>query len=124
MRKNGFTLIEISVVVFFLSVLTLFIVPRVSSIIDNNKSKVCDSIIVSIEEAAKNYTYLNTSIVDNGISTNTYFDVTLLDLKKEGLLEIDLVNPYNNNEIPDTNKVRITKDRMQYVYTYMGDECK
>lgn len=124
MKKNGFTIIEITVTVLLLSILTVFIVPRVSTIISNNKDKVCESIVISIEEAAKNYTYLNSGIVNSAISSNTYFEVTLLDLQKEGLLDVKLENPYTNEMIPNTNKVKITKEGNVYVYTYLGDECK
>ena len=124
MKKNRFTLIEITVVVLLLSILTLFVTPRVRTIISNNKNKVCDSIIISIEEAAKNYTYLNTSIVDNAITNDTYLEITLLDLQKEGLLKVDLVNPHTNEKIPNTNKVKIEKVGNTYTYTYLGDECK
>ena len=124
MKKNGFTLIEVIVTVLLLSLLTIFIVPRVSTIISNNKDKVCDSIIISIEEAAKNYTYLNTGVVDNAIVNDTYFEITLLDLQKEGLLKKELENPHTNQMIPNTNKVKITKIGNVYSYTYLGDECK
>lgn len=124
MKKNGFTLIEVIVTVLLLSLLTVFIVPRVSTIISNNKDKVCDSIIISIEEAAKNYTYLNTGVVDNAIVNDTYFEITLLDLQKEGLLKKELENPHTNQKIPNTNKVKITKVGNVYSYTYLGDECK
>ena len=124
MKKNGFTLVEITVVVLLLALLTIFIVPRVSTIISNNKDKVCDSIIISIEEAAKNYTYLNTGVVDNAIVNDTYFEITLLDLQKEGLLKKELENPHTNQMIPNTNKVKITKIGNVYSYTYLGDECK
>ena len=124
MKKNGFTLIEVIVTVLLLSLLTVFIVPRVSTIISNNKDKVCDSIIISIEEAAKNYTYLNTGVVDNAIVNDTYFEITLLDLQKEGLLKKELENPHTNQMIPNTNKVKITKIGNVYSYTYLGDECK
>lgn len=124
MKKNGFTLIEVIVTVLLLSLLTVFIVPRVSTIISNNKDKVCDSIVISIEEAAKNYTYLNTGVVDNAIVNDTYFEITLLDLQKEGLLKKELENPHTNQMIPNTNKVKITKIGNVYSYTYLGDECK
>lgn len=124
MKKNGFTLIEVIVTVLLLSLLTIFIVPRVSTIISNNKDKVCDSIIISIEEAAKNYTYLNTGVVDSAISSNAYFEITLLDLQKEGLLKVELENPHTNQKIPNTNKVKITKEGNVYTYTYLGDECE
>ena len=124
MQKNGFTLIEITVTVLLLAILTVFIVPKMNSIISKNKDKACNSIITSIEEAAKNYTYLNTYVVDNAITNNYYFEITLLDLQKEGLLKVELENPYTNENIPNTNKVKITKKGNIYIYTYLGDECK
>lgn len=122
--KNGFTLIEITVTVLLLAVLTLFIVPKVSTIITNNKDKACDSIMVSIEDAAESYTYKYTNKVDAGITNNGYFEITLLDLQKEGLLDTDLENPHTNEQVSNTNVVKITKDGNIYKYTYMGDECK
>lgn len=122
--KNGFTLIEVTVVVLLLGILTVFIVPRVSTIIGNNKSKVCNSIVISAEDAAKGYTYKYTNIVDATIASNGYFEITLLDLQREGLLDVDLKNPYTDESIPNTNVVKITKTGNIYEYTYMGDECK
>lgn len=122
--KNGFTLIEVTAVILLLALLTVFIVPRVSTIIGNNKSKVCNSIVISAEDAAKGYTYKYTSIVDTAITSNGYFEITLLDLQKEGLLDVDLKNPYTDEVIPNTNVVKITKTGNIYEYTYMGDECK
>ena len=64
------------------------------------------------------------SDIDSEISNEGYFEITLLDLQKEGLLKIDLENPYTNEMIPNTNKVKITKSENIYTYTYLGDECK
>jgi len=124
MKKNGFTLIEITATVLLLALLTLFIVPKVNTIINDNKAKACNSIVISAEEAAKNYTYKYTGIVNTAIQNNGYFEITLLDLQKEGLLEIKLQNPYTDEAIPNTNTVKITKSGNIYEYTYMGDECK
>lgn len=124
MRKNGFTLIEITVVVLLLAILTVFIVPRVTTIVNNNKEKACNSIVISAEEGATLYTYKYTSKVDTEIDNNGYFEVTLLELQKEGLLDTILENPYTNEEIPNTNVVKITKNGNVYEYTYVGDECK
>lgn len=124
MRKNGFTLIEITAVVLLLAIITIFIVPKVSTIIGNNKDKACNSIVTSAEEAAKNYTYKYTSKVNNDITNSGYFEITLLDLMKEGLLDVKLENPYTGEEIPNTNTVKVTKSGNIYEYTYMGDECE
>lgn len=124
MNNKGFTLIEITAVVLLLAVLTVFIVPSVNTIIDNNKAKICNSIVVNAEDAAENYTYKYTGIVNNAITNSGSFNVTLLTLQKEGLLDTKLENPYTKELIPNTNTVKITKEGNTYVYTYMGDECK
>lgn len=124
MDNKGFTLIEITAVVLLLGILTLFIVPKVNTIIDNNKREVCDSIVINAEEAAKMYTYKYTGKVNNEITSNGSFDVTLLTLQKEGLLDTKIENPYTKELIPNTNVVKITKNENIYVFTYMGDECK
>lgn len=124
MKKNGFTLIEITATILILALLTVFIVPKVSTIIKNNKAKICNSIVINAEDAAKMYTYKNTGMVDEGINSNGYFEVSLLTLMQDGLLEVKLENPYTNSAIPNTNVVKITKNGNVYEYTYMGDECK
>ena len=124
MKKNGFTLIEVTAVILLLSLLIVFIVPNVQMIISNNKEKTCNSIITSIEDAATNYTYLKTGVVDNEILSNGYFEIELIDLQREGLLKVVIKNPYTNEIISNTNKVKITKTGNVYNYTYMGDGCK
>ena len=52
------------------------------------------------------------------------YELTLLKLQSEGLLDTKLEDPYTRQLISNTNVVRITKDGNTYVYTYMGDECK
>ena len=111
-------------VVLLLGIITVFIVPKVSTIIRNNKNKSCDSLIISVQEAAKSYTYKYTSKVDNDIITNGYFEITLLDLMKEGLLDVKLKNPHTGEDIVNTSTVKISKSGNIYEYTYTGDECK
>lgn len=124
MRKNGFTLIEMTATVLILALLTVFIVPRVSTMINSNKAKACNSIVTSAEDAAKIYTYKNTNVIDTAITNVGYYEVTLLTLQKDGLLDVKLENPYTNENISNTNVVKITKNGNTYEYTYMGDECK
>ena len=123
-KKNGFTLIEMTAVVLILSLLTILAVPTIEKKISNTKNKVCNTVITSIESAASNYTYLYTGIVDNEITNKGYFEIELFDLQREGLLKVDIKNPYTNEIISNTNKVKITKEGNVYSYTYMGDDCK
>ncbi len=122
--KKGFTLIEVTVAVLILALLSIFIVPKVGTIIDSNKAKTCASIIKSSEDAAKTYTYMHTDEVDLQVAEVGYYNVTIGTLQDEGLLNKKLENPYEGGYIPTTNIVKITKEGSSYIYTYMGGECK
>lgn len=124
MKKNGFTLIEITVCVLLLAIILVLVVPKVNTMISNSKKKSCDSIISTIEGSGKSYTYKHTYIVDTAISNDGYFEISLLDLQKEGLLDVDIENPFTNELIDNTNKLRITKEGNIYTYKYMGSECE
>ena len=87
MNNRGFTLIEITCVILLLGILITFIVPKTTSMIKENKRKTCNSIVTSLEDAANTYTYKNTTLVDNGISSNGYYDISILELQTEGLVK-------------------------------------
>ena len=123
MKKNGFTLIEVAAVVLLLGLLSVFIVPKVSKLIANNKDKICKSAVISITDAAKNYTYKHTNEVNIQIANNGYVNITLLMLQEEGLLDNEIINPHTNESFSSNNVVKITKDGNIYNYQYMGDEC-
>lgn len=123
MKKNGFTLIEVTAVVIILAILVVLVVPKVNSIIRRNKEKACSSIKVNAESAAEDYTLMHTNQIDTEITTNGYSDITLLTLMQAGLLDKKLINPYNQEPISTSNVVRITKSGNIYTYTYMGVDC-
>ena len=124
MNNRGFTLIEITCVILLLGILVTFIVPKTTSIIKENKRKTCNSIVTSLEDAANTYTYKNTSVVDNGISSNGYYDISILELQTEGLVKNKLENPLNGDAFDTSGVVRITMENSSYIYTYLGDECE
>ena len=107
-----------------LGILITFIVPKTTSIIKENKRKTCNSIVTSLEDAANTYTYKNTTLVDNGISSNGYYDISILELQTEGLVKNKLENPLNGDVFDTSNVVRITMENNSYIYTYLGDDCK
>lgn len=123
MKKNGFTLIELSAVVAILAILSLIIIPKAKNIIDSNKNKTCDSIRLSALDAAKSYSYIHMTAVDSAITSTGYFDVTILTLQQEGLLKTDIENPKTGQLIPTSNVVRITKINDNYSYDYRGADC-
>ena len=122
--KKGFTLIEVTAVIAILGILAIFVVPKVSTVISNSKKKVCESIRITAEDAAKSYNYLHSNEVETAINNSGYYEVTLLQLQREGLLETDIENPETGEIVSTSNVVKITLENNIYVYTYMGDECK
>ena len=124
MNNRGFTLIEITCVILLLGILVIFIVPKTTSMIKENKRKTCNSIVTSLEDAANTYTYTNTTLVDNGISSNGYYDISILELQTEGLVKNKLENPLNGDVFDTSNVVRIAMENNSYIYTYLGDDCK
>ena len=124
MNNRGFTLIEITCVILLLGILITFIVPKTTSMIKENKRKTCNSIVTSLEDAANTYTYKNTTLVDNGISSNGYYDISILELQTEGLVKNKLENPLNGDVFDTSNVVRITMENNSYIYTHLGDDCK
>ena len=121
--KKGFTLIEVTVVILLLGVLSIFIIPKVTTTIGNNKAKACASIVTSAEEAAKACTYMHIETIEEDIVSNGYFDITIGELQDEGLLKMNIENPYEEGYISTSNNVRVTKNGNKYIYTYMGGEC-
>ena len=115
MNNRGFTLIEITCVILLLGILVIFIVPKTTSIIKENKRKTCNSIVTSLEDAANTYTYTNTTLVDNGISSNGYYDISILELQTEGLVKNKLENPLNGDVFDTSNVVRITMENNSYI---------
>ncbi len=124
MKKNAFTLIEVMIVVFLLGLVAVFIVPKINSIINENKLKICNDIVKTIEDAAESYTYKNTNIVDEEIDINGKYEITILKLQQSGLLDTNIIEPFHNSEISTSNIVIITKVDNQYIYEYQGSECK
>ncbi len=120
MKKNGFTLIEIIATVLIITLIGLLVVPQVRTIINDSKDRAYNSVVSTIEDAAKTYVYLNTSSVDTSITSNGYATVTILTLQQEGLLKVDIENPLTGENIASTDVVRITKSDNAYSYEYIG----
>lgn len=120
MKKNGFTLIEILATVVLITMVAVLITPKVRTLINDSKQNAYNGVVSTIEDAAKSYTYLNISTIDNLITANGYAEVTLTTLQQNGLLEGGISNPLTNTDISYTDVVRITKSGNKYNYEYMG----
>ncbi len=118
MKNNGFTLIELMIVVALLVIISLFVTPKVRTLINNSKETAYNNLVETIEDAANSYVYKYTTSVDSSISTNGYLNVTILTLQQEGLLSTTITNPTTKESISTSDYVRITKNGNIYSYEY------
>lgn len=115
--KKAFTLIEVTAVVVLLSIIAVLVIPKVSTSIGRNKEKIYNSNVNTIVSAAEVYLYNHVNIVDEGISDDGYFDVSLLTLIEEELVPNKIENPYGGY-FDTSDYVRIEKDDNIYTYEY------
>ena len=87
MKKNGFTLVEITVCVVLLVTIFLIVVPKVNTMIKQKKQDSYNSLISTIKDAAQAYVYLNVNIVDDAIESQGYYEVSIRTLQENELLE-------------------------------------
>ena len=110
--KKGFTLIELIAAIIILGIIGLITFPIVNSIIKENKESLYQSQIKDIEKAAYDWAYMNTDLLPEN---NKYITITLLDLKKAGLIDINLRNPKTNTLIPNDVIISITSVDNKYI---------
>ena len=121
MKKNGFTLVEITVCVVLLVTIFLIVVPKVNTMINNKKKNAYNSLISTVKDAAQTYVYLNVNIVDDAIESQGYYEVSIRTLQENELLENKLENPLTGKNIPSTSIVKIIKNNEEYIYKFSLD---
>ena len=121
MKKNGFTLVEITVCVVLLVTIFLLVVPKVNTMIKQKKQDSYNSLISTIKDAAQAYVYLNVNIVDDAIESQGYYEVSIRTLQENELLENKLENPLTGKNIPSTSIVKIIKNNEEYIYKFSLD---
>ena len=113
MKKKGFTLIEMLGVLVILSLLALLIAPVITKVVKNNKQRLYDVQIETIEKAAKDYATKNMDILPEEGATSA---VTLGQLKKAGLVQMEIRNPITKELFSDDLVVEIRNTNHQYTY--------
>lgn len=114
MKNKGFTLIELLAVLVVLGVIATIITPVIQKTLKANKENVYNIMVDQIKDYTKDYLAKNTNQLPNNegeIST-----IKFVDLKKEGLLQINVVNPITNNIISNESIVKVTKKNNNYTY--------
>ena len=113
--KKGFTLIEILAAIVILGIIGLIAFPTVNSIINNNKEKLYQSQLEEIKLSAEKWAYQNMKILPT--DENSTITLTIAELKKAGLLQLDFRNPKTGELFPNDMALIITFKNNKYVYT-------
>ncbi len=111
--KKGFTLLEVIATIIVLSIIGVITFPIVNSTIKNNKERLYEQQVKTIEKAASDWGYDNIDLlpaIDESVT------ITVLDLKKAGLLDINLRNPKTNELIPNDTQILILLQNNKYVF--------
>lgn len=116
-RKKGFTLIELLAVIIILGILGLIVVPMVNDTIKEQKEKLYNRQLETIQSSAEGWSTKNSDkITDDG--TSVYVNVTTL--VNDGYLKNkDIKDPRNNKIMNGCVSISYDETHSQYVYDYV-----
>ena len=121
--KKGFTLVELMGVIVLLSILIIIAVPAVTGVLKENKDKLYDSQIKTIETAAKNWASDEENLPklpSNGKCIIIYIST----LKKGGYLDLDIKNPKTEKPFSDNFMVMISRASSGKKLSFTADQEK
>lgn len=112
MKNRGFTLVELLGVIVLLIVIFMLIVPGVNNIINRSKKTTYQTQINTILNAAYDWSLKNSNQLPD---ENEKIFITLSDLKIEGLVDANIVNPNTKELFNDDLVISITNVGNSYV---------
>ena len=115
--KKGFTLVELIATLIVLAIIGMITFPVVNNSIKNGQEKLYKAQIKEIEEACEKWAYSNIDLLPSNGETIT---VTLLELKKAGLLPLDVRDPRDKQLLPNDMQVVIKSDNN--IYSFVVNE--
>lgn len=114
MKERGFTLIELLGVVIVLGIIAAIITPVVIKMIDKGAEDADRVQYSNIVADAKIWAADHVETLP--ILDNEYVEVTLTELKSEGLLNYNVKKPGSKSDFDSSALVRITFKDNQYTY--------
>ncbi len=119
MNKKGFTLIELMGVLILISILTIVIIPTIVKVLKDNKTKLYNTQVDLIENAARLWGSDN----DTNLSKTETIYLPVNDLLNEGYIDNeDIVDPRNTNK-KLTGCVYISYASKKWTYKYVDSVC-
>ncbi|MCI5702566.1 MAG: type II secretion system GspH family protein [Erysipelotrichaceae bacterium] len=114
MKKNGFTLVELTAVLIILSVLGMIIIPIVENSINSGKNELYVAQLDSIKASLKKYAVSNINSKIKNVGDNIF--LSLYQLKIENYLALDIKDPRTETLLPNDMLLRIHKESKNYTY--------
>jgi prepilin-type N-terminal cleavage/methylation domain-containing protein len=125
--KKGFTLVELMGVIVLLSILVIIAVPAITGTIKSGKDDLYEAQLRSIETAAKNWASDPENVSKLPKSGECSF-ILLSDLKKGNYVDLDIKNPKNNKQFPDTMHIEIKRTNKKLSFnadqSKLDDSCQ
>lgn len=113
MKKNGFTLVEMMTVVVILVLLGLLAIFSINGIVKHSSDELYELQISNVIDAARTYAIAKSSELSDSNQ------ITLCDLKRAGLIEIDFVNPKTEERFDESLIIDINKSAIgEYDVTF------
>ncbi|MEG0138642.1 MAG: prepilin-type N-terminal cleavage/methylation domain-containing protein [Bacilli bacterium] len=116
--KLGFTLIELIAIITLLGIIAAIITPVVNNVVKENNLKIYNIQIENIISGAKKWASENVFLMPENEETIT---LTLGNLKKEGYIDDQLINPQTKKEFSNNLIIKIIKVNNKYKYEITDD---
>ncbi len=113
-KRNGFTLIELLTVIILLGVLIVIIIPTIDSTLKKSSNKIYENQISNIITASKSWASKNPNELPKKDETSII--ITLGQLKEEGFIDENIINPKNKKRFLDTTEIIITREKENFTY--------
>lgn len=112
--KRGFTLVELLGIIVVLGVIATIVTPVIQRTLSQNEETVYLTLTKQLEGSAKDYLALNTDKLPQ--KEDDTVQIKIGDLKKAGLVQINVKNPKTDNIVSNESYVKVTKEGNNYRY--------
>lgn len=113
-KTYAFTLVELMVVIVIIGLVASLTIPTINKSINNSKKNLYDLQIKNIEDGAKSWASANIWLLP--ANDGEAITITLGQLKLEGFVDGDVINPKTEKSFPNDLEIIIKKESGNYIY--------